>query len=270
MVGRRLALMSMALVLLVPLGAVATGVHGAPASKKKCTTTIKKRHGKKYQVTTCLVTNSKTVTLTPTPQPPTETPTVTPTPTNTPSPTNTPTITPTPTQVQTECNSLRECQFAVLGLINEFRASAHVAPLLSFSDLTTSGSDGCVGADGHTNAMIASGDLWHIVPGDDVAKPKAPASFPNDVCGFGKTVATAGEIIGAHGGEIHELDNLRAIVANWTNDTPNTPSGCATAVAPSKACNLLNAHFTAAGVSIVQAPVQGVAPAYWMTVILTG
>jgi hypothetical protein len=250
--------------ILIGCGAIVQmqSAHGASLAKKKCTTKIKTINGKKYKVTTCVVTV----------KPPTRTPTATstpsPTPTNTPLPT--PSATPTaymsPTPTQTNCLSLFECQMAVLGLMNEQRARFGIAPL-AFDDVLTIGFGSCVGADGHTLAMIADDSVFHIAPGDSTTSPTKPVSFPNDVCGYGQTIATAGENVGAHGGESTELDDLRAILRDWTTDPANTPTLCASASTPSRSCVVLNAHFTRVGISIKEAPIDGIAPAYWTTVV---
>jgi hypothetical protein len=252
------------LVILVCCGAIGQlgRAHGASLAKKKCTTKIKVIKGKKYKVTTCVIT-VKPPTATPTA---TATPSPTPTTTPTPSPSPTPTAFVTATPTQTNCTSLMACQMAVLGLMNEQRAIFGIAPL-AFDDILTIGFGSCVGADGHTLAMIADDKLFHVAPGDSPTAPTDPVSFPNDVCGFGQTIPTAGENLGAHGGESTELDDLRAMVRAWTTDAANTPALCATASTPSRECVVLNEHYTRAGISIKEAPLDGVAPAYWMTVV---
>jgi uncharacterized protein YkwD len=183
---------------------------------------------------------------TPTPVPSTPTPTATPVPptpipTNTPpiptaTPTQTPRPIPSPTPQPADCVS-GGCQQFVLQIINHHRASVGVAPLQL--DMTMSnGTSGCAGSIGHSEAMAASGTIWHV----NSQYPQN--SFPNGVCAG--SYRMLGQNVGVWGGgdvasAVQSIDNLMM-------QEPHDPATCASQT--NHACSIINPAFTRLGVGV--------------------
>lgn len=208
-------------------------------------------------------------TFTPTPFPtPTYTPalptsTATPVPTDTPTPTNTatpaPTLTPTPAPVCPDPGPTQQgCMQYILNLINESRAKYDTQdnlglPALVLNPLQSSGSGSCVGSIGHSQAMEASGEIWHVAPGD--VNDTNPASFPNDICQHG---SWAGENVGqcGTGNEAQDLTCMHDLMMS----EPWSPGCMGTHI-----CNILSPDYTAVGIGIVES-----AGKTWLTEDFTG
>ena len=105
-------------------------------------------------------------------------------------------------------------------------------------DMTQSnGTGSCVGSIGHSQAMAASGQIWHVNP----AYPRA--SVPNNFC---ESTTMWGENVGMASGP--EWSALQTIT-NLMMQEPHSAAMCATQ--DNHACNILNPAFRRVGIGIV-------------------
>jgi uncharacterized protein YkwD len=178
------------------------------------------------------------------------------TPTRTPAPSPTPTRAPTPTSTPSSanftftgsCSSEASCQTLILTWINQVRAHYGIGAL-GLNSTQSAGAGSCVGSHGHSLAMMQSGTIWHVAPGDNPSSPTNPASFYRDIC---VNAMTAGENVGVAAGQSEGAD-LASIMSGMMSENPNSPAGC-TALPPGStnhACNILNAAFSSVGIGVV-------------------
>lgn len=130
------------------------------------------------------------------------------------------------------------CIQALLDLINATRAANNVGPL-TLSLTQTRGTNSCVGAFGHSEAMSETGGIWNTHQGYD------SASFPNDICVHNPS---PGENIGYEitGNVLTDLQTMHQDMMQQAHDA-TTCSG-----AGNSACNLLAPDFNQVGIGIYQ------------------
>jgi subtilase family serine protease len=181
---------------------------------------------------------------------PTSTATPKPTATKTPVPTNTPAPTSTGTVSSGTCSASNPdaCASAMLTILNNDRATyasqyGVSVPALTLSWTQTHGTSTCVGSIGHSKAMAATGQIWHIYPGDSQSNPTNPNSFPRDLC---VSYSWAGENVGeaSYGNEMTDMQQLDSMMMSETHN----PTYCASY--DNHACNTVNAHFHYVGIGV--------------------
>jgi uncharacterized protein YkwD len=149
------------------------------------------------------------------------------------------------------CSDEPSCQSLVLTWINQVRAHYGIAAL-GLNSTQSAGTGSCVGSHGHSLAMMQSGTIWHVAPGDSLSSPTNPASFYRDIC---VNAMTAGENVGVGAGQ-SEGGDLAMIMSGMMGENPNTPAGCA-ALPPGStnhACNILSSAFSSVGIGVVTGP----------------
>lgn len=126
------------------------------------------------------------------------------------------------------------CLPALLAQINRDRAAAGRAPL-QFDPTQSAGTASCPGSLGHSRAMAASGEIWHI----NASYPRQ--SFPANLCG---RFSAGGENVGmASGSEWSALSEIHHLMMS----EPYTP-GCL----DNHHCNLLSANYARIGLAASQ------------------
>jgi uncharacterized protein YkwD len=109
-----------------------------------------------------------------------------------------------------ECSATgHHCNLALLSLINQDRATKHLAPL-KFDRTQAQGTSECIGARGKVKILAGLGTLWHT----NRHFPKA--SFPQNICG---TYRFAGENIGYSFG--NRMDAIREVQSMMIDEGPH-------------------------------------------------
>jgi hypothetical protein len=146
---------------------------------------------------------------------------------------------PVPSLTSSPCSDSQDgCIQALLDLINTTRAANNVGPV-TLSLTQTRGTNSCVGAAGHSQAMSETNAIWNTHQGYDAA------SFPKDICLHS---LAPGENIGfeATGNELTDLQTMHQDMMQQAHDT-TTCAG-----AGNSACNLVAPDFNQVGIGIYQ------------------
>ena len=128
------------------------------------------------------------------------------------------------------------CVRMTLRLLNRDRARVDVPPL-SLMPLQSRGTGGCVGSYGHSEAMAASGFVWHSNPS------YLRASFPQNIC---VAARIDGQNAGMFRGKSVAAD-LKALDAMMMHEA-HSRSTCMASV--NHACNILDPAFRRVGIGI--------------------
>lgn len=164
--------------------------------------------------------------------------------TDTPVPTQMPFVTDTPVPSANCPGSNQGCIQAMMNLMNQSRATYAQQYGLRLNPLQLNmgqsmGNASCVGSIGHSQAMAASGSIWHV----NSSYPQA--SFPNDICG--RSFSAIGENVGvaSNGDEMTSLTTIHQEMMSEQHD----PSTCAQYT--DHACSIVSSTYTNVGVGIV-------------------